>query len=155
MYYGFTAATGGLNNVQSIRYVSSSSLKDTDNDGIYNSFDLDSDNDGIPDNVEAQPTASYDVPSGTWADTDGDGLADQYDTDDGGTAVTLPDTDGDGISDYLDSDSDNDGYTDCEEGYENANCANIVVGDNGMASWVENSDIYWDTDHAVFQWKSQ
>jgi hypothetical protein len=61
----------------------------------------------------------------------------------------LPDTDNDGTPDFLDSDSDNDGYTDCEEGYKNADCSNIVVGDNGMASWVENSDIYWDTDHAV------
>ena len=125
--------------------------QDIDGDGFLNRLDLDSDNDGIPDNVEAQATVTYDVPSATWADADGDGLADQYDTDSGGTAVTIPNTDGDGIPDFLDSDSDNDGYTDCEEGYVNADCSNIIVGNNGMASWVENSDIYWDTNtnHAV------
>jgi len=126
---------------------------DSDNDGFKDYLDLDSDNDGIPDNVEAQPTGSYDVPSGTWTDTDGDGLADQYDDDTSGkvgsNGLIPPDTDGDNKADFLDSDSDNDGYTDCEEGYENADCDNIVVGDNGMASWVENNDIYWDTDHAV------
>ena len=57
VYFGFTAATGGATNVQSIRNISSLTLKDTDSDGILNSLDLDSDNDGIPDNVEAQMTS--------------------------------------------------------------------------------------------------
>jgi len=126
---------------------------DSDGDGIKDYLDLDSDNDGIPDNVEAQPTDSYDPPSSAWTDSDGDGLADQYDDDTSGKAGSnglIPvDTDGDNKADFLDLDSDNDGYTDCEEGYENADCSNIVVGNNGMVYWVENSDIYWDTDHAV------
>ena len=128
---------------------SNASAVDTDGDGIADHFDLDSDNDGIPDNVEAQRTDGYDAPDATWDDGDGDGLADQYDPDNNGTAVPLPDTDGDGTLDFLDNDSDNDGYSDCEEGYTSPDCANIVVGSNGMASWVENDDIYWDTDHPV------
>ncbi len=157
VYYGFTAATGGLNNVQSIRYVSSSSLKDTDNDGIYNSFDLDSDNDGIPDNVEAQPTTGFLKANIAWADDDNDGLANQYDPDfAGSTPVVLPDTDGDGIRDNLDSDSDNDGYTDCEEGFPDATSGKSCpisntdtnLGTNGMINWA-GSDGYWDTDHAI------
>lgn len=91
---------------------------DKDQDGIPNQYDLDSDNDGIPDVVE-----SYGV------DTDGDGVIDNYtDTDnDGfsqnvdannsgvqnsGTGLGAPDFDGDGIANYLDLDSDNDGIPD-------------------------------------------
>ena len=36
---------------------------DFDNDGIPNHLDLDSDNDGIPDNIEAQTTAGYIAPA--------------------------------------------------------------------------------------------
>ena len=109
---------------------------DTDGDGIPDYLDLDSDNDGIPDNVEANTTAGYLYPSGT---VTSEGLWDNY-----GDGLQPVDTDGDGISDYLDSDSDNDGYTDCEEGNTNADCANITVGNNGLASWAENSDDYSD-----------
>lgn len=41
---------------------------DTDGDGLINCFDLDSDNDGIPDNVEAQTTTGYIAPSGIGAE---------------------------------------------------------------------------------------
>ena len=81
-----------------------------DEDGIINSLDLDSDNDGIPDNIEAQTTIGYIAPTGT--DTDGDGLDDAYDTDNGGTAIILLNTDGTGAPDYLELDSDNDGIPD-------------------------------------------
>ncbi|WP_298782176.1 tandem-95 repeat protein, partial [uncultured Polaribacter sp.] len=85
---------------------------DSDNDGIADNLDIDSDNDGIPDNVEAQLTDDYIVVTGT--DTDGDGLADVYDN--ATSSGLLPiDTDGDFILDYLDTDSDNDSLTDTEE----------------------------------------
>ena len=142
VYYGFTAATGGLNNVQSIRYVSSSTLKDSDGDGIYNSLDLDSDNDGIPDNVEAQKTNRYIAPSGQ--DTDGDGLDDAYDPDNNGTLLMLDDSDHDNIVDTVDTDSDNDGYSDCEEGLPdttaNKSCPVASVEGNGRVSWAGSSD---------------
>ncbi|MBK7376696.1 MAG: T9SS type A sorting domain-containing protein [Chitinophagaceae bacterium] len=94
---------------------------DKDKDGIPNQYDLDSDNDGIPDVVEA-----YGV------DTNGDGIIDNYtDTDaDGfsqnvdanstgvqgsGNGLGIPDLDGDGIFNYLDTDSDNDGIPDVVE----------------------------------------
>ena len=57
--------------------------KDTDGDGVKDSLDTDSDNDSIPDSVEAGP--------------------------DPGNPV---DTDGDGTPDYKDTDSDNDGVPD-------------------------------------------
>jgi len=81
---------------------------DIDGDGIINSLDLDSDNDGITDNVEAQATQGYKGPSGI--DVNGDGLDDTYV---GG--ITATDTDSDGTADYKDSDADNDGILDIAE----------------------------------------
>lgn len=85
---------------------SSSIVYDFDNDGLSNEMDLDSDGDGIPDNVEAQTTAGYELP-GTAVDAQG--RLDAYTA----TGITnIVDTDGDGIEDYLDNDSDNDGILD-------------------------------------------
>ncbi len=87
--------------------------------GGGNRLDIDSDNDGITDNVEAQDTGNYIAPSGI--DIDGDGLDDAYDADTNSADETLSqgltpiDTDGDGFADYVDFDSDNDGLTDAEE----------------------------------------
>ncbi|WP_372776678.1 tandem-95 repeat protein, partial [Mangrovibacterium sp.] len=89
-------------------------LVNSDNDRFPNSLDIDSDNDGIPDNVEAQSEASYHAPLGT--DTDGDGWDDAYDPDNGGTPIVLKDTDNDGYYDYVDIDTDNDGILDIVEG---------------------------------------
>jgi hypothetical protein len=69
---------------------------DSDGDGIPDFRDLDSDNDGIYDSIEAGVL-----------DENQDGFADN------GTQVTqLRDTDGDGIPDYLDLDSNGDGVLD-------------------------------------------
>jgi len=127
-------------------------VRDTDGDGIPDHLDLDSDNDGIPDNVEGQGTDEYIAPSGN--DSDGDGIDDSYDPDaSNGAPFTLPDRDHDGIPDYLDTDSDNDGYTDCEEGVDtaNKNCPvdNNTVGDNGLVDWAETTDDYTDVNGDV------
>ncbi len=84
-----------------------------DNDSNPNYRDLDSDNDGIPDNVEAQPTFEYVPPTGN--DTDNDGLDDAYEGN-GDAGLDLEDTDGDGTPDYLDDDTDNDWVPDNNEG---------------------------------------
>ncbi len=86
-----------------------STAADTDGDGIPNSLDIDSDNDGITDLIEAQSTAGYVAPTGL--DSDGDGLDDAYETD----GLVPVDTDGDGTPDYQDADSDNDGVADSVE----------------------------------------
>ncbi len=96
---------------------------DTDKDGLNNEFDLDSDNDGIPDNVEAQPTSGYIVPNGVYDVVSGIDTA--YPT-----GITLEDTDGDNIPDIIDLDSDNDGTPDIEE--------------NGMANSITT---FTDTDN--------
>ncbi|MCB0775289.1 MAG: hypothetical protein KDB99_03075, partial [Chitinophagaceae bacterium] len=57
--------------------LSSLSLPNTDGTGGINAFDIDSDDDGIPDNIEGLITNSYLLPSGL--DSDGDGIDDSYD----------------------------------------------------------------------------
>jgi len=97
--------------------------EDADGDGIQNKADQDSDNDGIPDSVEAGDSDTSTPP----VDTDGDGLPDFVDPDsdddgipdeiEAGDDPTDPvDTDGYGTPDYLDEDSDNDSIPDSEEG---------------------------------------
>jgi hypothetical protein len=116
---------------------------DTDGDGVIDALDLDSDDDGYPDEDEGtvdrngNGIPAYRDPAegpGTDDDLDGDGLTndvegtigtDPEDSDsdgdtisdfeetDGGTAV---DTDGDGVIDALDTDSDGDGLLDEDEG---------------------------------------
>ncbi len=89
---------------------------DTDGDGIPNFLDLDSDNDGLTDNREAQPSAGFIVI--TSLDTDGDGLKDVYDADNGGTYINPINSDSDGDPDYLDTDSDDDNVPDVVEGFD-------------------------------------
>lgn len=91
---------------------------DLDSDGVTNEFDLDSDNDGLPDLIEAGGAALDQDFNGRVddnTDVDGDGLADVGDPSQGADPLVPPDTDGDGIPDTLDIDSDNDGKTDFEE----------------------------------------
>ncbi len=92
----------------------------SDADGRANHLDIDADDDGIPDNIEAQATAGYTPPTGN--DADGDGLDDAYDADDGNTdpfvsaGLTPENTDGSDNADFLDGDSDNDTVPDLNEG---------------------------------------
>lgn len=95
---------------------SSLGLPNTDGTGRANVYDIDSDDDGIPDNIEGQPTATYRLPYGT--DSDGDGIDDAYDSINGfgGNGINPVNTDGDALPDYLDTDADGDGIPDIQEG---------------------------------------
>ncbi len=97
---------------------------DSDGDGLINSIDLDSDNDGVSDLKEGGgQDANGDGQLDLIIDDDRDGLANMVDTDnneiegpnDGGTALSSPDTDRDGFADSVDLDSDNDGVADIVE----------------------------------------
>ncbi|MBL0181283.1 MAG: T9SS type A sorting domain-containing protein [Chitinophagaceae bacterium] len=91
-------------------------LRNTDGNGNPDYLDIDSDDDGIPDNIEGMSTAGYLLPGIT--DTDGDGLVNTYDNivGFGGAGIFVYDHDGDGIPDYRDLDSDGDGQPDVIEG---------------------------------------
>ena len=114
---------------------------DSDGDGIENSLDIDSDNDGIPDFYESVALAGTSL---TNNDTNLDGLDDVFDT-----VASNTDSDNDGIPNYLDLDSDNDGIYDlAESGFtatdanndgiiDNANAAN--VGTNGYFNSLETA----------------
>lgn len=87
---------------------------DTDNDGVVNYFDLDDDNDGIPDAVEILTalnngdTDSDGIPDIQDLDSDNDGLWDVweagggwYDPDNNGTYVNWYDANNNGLDDYI------------------------------------------------------
>ncbi|MEP1488070.1 MAG: choice-of-anchor D domain-containing protein [Algibacter sp.] len=107
-------------------------LCDMDGDGVANVFDLDSDNDGIPDAVEANSTsAALSAGKGQltgiapWDDSlNNNGMHDSLE------ALSPIDTDSDTIPDYLDLDSDNDGIFDVDElGITNTNDTSFQNGD--------------------------
>lgn len=111
-------------------------LLDSDNDGRPNAYDIDSDNDGITDNTEAQATCSFKMP--LYSDCDNDGVDDAYDI--GGCAsctrtsggLTPFDKDGDSTPDYLDLDTDNDSAPDIYEGHT-IKTVNYWIGATGDA----------------------
>ena len=92
---------------------------DIDGDGIINAVDMDDDNDGAWDSIDALPLD----PRG-YLDTDGDGIGNFEDRDADGDGVDNAedsfasdprewlDTDGDGIGNNIDNDDDNDGIPD-------------------------------------------
>lgn len=101
---------------------------DNDSDGIANHLDLDADNDGIYDAVEAnhlimQTDGEISGPFGE------NGLSDLAETapESGLINYTISNADGEDPPDYLDTDSDNDGCSDANEGYYNPNAD---AGDN-------------------------
>jgi hypothetical protein len=127
---------------------------DFDGDGIPNHLDLDSDNDGILDNTEAQASGASFI-AFTATDTDMDGLVDVYDTTPNGNVdgsgsigITPIDTDtGTGFDDnpdYLDIDSDQDGIPDIIEAQTTLGYTAPTgdVGANGVDSAYENVDTY-------------
>jgi hypothetical protein len=98
-------------------------VTDTDGDGLENYLDLDSDTDGILDNIEGQTTLGFRSPLN--ADVDGDGWDDEYDGDvtngTNGTPIVLSNNDGAGDPDYIDGDTDGDGLVDWMEGFDDNN----------------------------------
>ncbi|MDO7171063.1 LamG-like jellyroll fold domain-containing protein [Mariniflexile sp. AS56] len=102
---GIPNAVQASANSGTVNYVIQESLDDADY--ILNYLDLDSDGDGIPDNIEAQTTVGYIAPSG---------VVNAWGVDTNYTSGLVPvNTDGTDNPDYLDLDSDNEGGNDTTE----------------------------------------
>ena len=110
--YFYNNETGGLGNDLAIDDIQiTQTLCDTDGDNVANVFDLDSDNDGIPDAVEAGYTATTNGKGiiDNWSDNNGNGMHDAYE------GLTPLDSDNEGVPNYIDLDSDNDAIFDVDE----------------------------------------
>ena len=123
---------------------------DTDGDSLPDYLDEDSDNDGVPDNIEAHDADHDGIPDVTLigSDKDMDGLDDAYE---GSTQIDLdvndeindpindlPNTDDDDESDYRDSDDDNDGIETIDEDMNaDKNYANDDSNGNGIPEYLE------------------
>ncbi|MCA1965797.1 MAG: choice-of-anchor D domain-containing protein [Flavobacterium sp.] len=119
--------TGGTGNDLALDDILiSQTLCDLDGDNIADVFDLDSDNDGIPDVVEV---GLGNLSEGKaylyqWVDVNQNGMHDVAESH------IVPDNDGDGAPNYLDLDSDNDSIFDVDESW--AGNINAYVGyENG------------------------
>ncbi|WP_343630922.1 Ig-like domain-containing protein [Fluviicola sp.] len=119
----------------------------TDGTGGANYLDIDSDNDGITDNSEAQSTTGYIAPTGM--DTDRDGLDNAYDTNNGGTAISPVNTDGTDNPDYTDADSDNDGISDAIEGWDTDGDGTANTAASGLDSDNDGLDNAYDTNNST------
>ncbi|MEY5049820.1 MAG: hypothetical protein RLZZ175_3179, partial [Bacteroidota bacterium] len=137
VYFGFTASTGGAINEQKIRipdsFCSYPIFKDTDNDGIVNSLDTDSDGDGCADAIEGgasfTPTNLTSNRLSGGVDANGIpviatssgqtiGTSDNANSKDVVCSLCTSDNDNDGVCDVDDLDDDNDGILDnveCED----------------------------------------
>ncbi len=139
---GTLGSDGWSNTVDAL---SSITLTNTDGQGSSNVYDIDSDNDGIPDVVEAQLTVSYLAPSGS--DSDNDGIDNSFDNNDatfGGATnngIAPIDTDVDSTPDYLDLDSDADSYSDRIEGWDLDGDGEIELGE---VSFIGTTDLDGD-----------
>jgi hypothetical protein len=110
------------NFIDDVQIIINQNCIDSDGDGIADSFDVDDENDGIPDIEEAgfkaysngKSTMDRTSPA-TWLDANNNGLNDFIETMISGGTYTIPDTDGDGIPNFLDMDSDNDSLFDVDE----------------------------------------
>ncbi|MEQ1732365.1 MAG: Ig-like domain-containing protein, partial [Bacteroidia bacterium] len=144
---GFVADANGVD----VAHTAGLTPQDKDGDGLPNYLDLDADNDGIADVVEAGGIdANNDGVPDSFNDTDDDGLSDVVDPTTGGTKLTIGDLDGDGLPNYLDLDSDNDGIADVIEaggtdpdnnGYASTGASNtLIVGTNGWINEIDGND---------------
>jgi hypothetical protein len=104
-------------------------------------LDADTDGDGIPDVVEAQPTSTYTAPLG---DLDLDGFDDAW----GPAGIAAQDTDGTGGPDLLDADADDDGTSDALEG--GTLPSGVDADGDGLDAAVDPDDSAWGPVDAGF-----
>ncbi|MFK8059142.1 MAG: beta strand repeat-containing protein, partial [Polaribacter sp.] len=143
---GSTISTIGI--PSSTQNGSGNSPINSDSDALFNYLDIDADNDGIPDNIEAQTSIGYVAPSGigaTITDINTNGLDDNYEN--GNIyGITPTNTNLNTTPDYLDSDSDNDTINDILENGDTDNILSGVDADNdGLDNnFDDNNDLLID-----------
>ncbi len=128
--YFYNNQLGGLGNDLAMDDIEiTQTLCDTDGDGVADIFDLDSDNDGIPDVVEAGlgTISNGKAIIDTWVDNNGNGMHDAAE------GLSPLDSDSDGTPNFLDLDSDNDSIFDVDEsGAGNSGNPNYQNGDGDI-----------------------
>lgn len=131
----YSTSTGRLTSPVGSNGIPSSStttanLNDFDGDGLKNFLDIDADNDGLRDYLEAQETPGLAPTLPAGADSDQDGIDDRYDATTNGIALNPQNfgLDADGFPDYLDINSDGDLFVDAIEAYDNPADATTVPG---------------------------
>jgi len=130
-------------------------------DGIADIIDLDSDNDGIPDAVEARATANhiqYPASVDDAADADDDGILDVFDSGiEFGSSLAAfklatrlpyadPDDSADSLPDYLDLDSDGDSLSDDAEAVDLAVAPSVSDPDGSVSSAASILSLLGDND---------
>lgn len=139
---GFAGDNGIVDSLETVAesWILNYTVWNLDGDSLYNYLDLDSDADGLPDNVEAQSFSWYIDPSYTYTEY---GLHISY-----SWGLTPVNTDGTGKPDYLDVDSDDQGDNDTVE-------AGLTLtgtgGINGLVESMETIDDYSDVN-GIFGW---
>ena len=162
VFFGYTSSTGGFNNDQRVRYTDFCTelpiTVDTDNDGIPNQLDLDSDGDGCSDsneyynnNTSAASGQQFGQTGGAIAPVNANGqvtlAAATYtgsytNVINSGVATACVDYDGDGVSDSTDLDDDNDGILDTNE--KGACGPGSIISLKGLKGVVYNSTAVLD-----------
>jgi len=137
---GLNGLDDSLENVDDVSAVINYALPNSDTDTNLNYLDIDSDNDGIVDNIEAQLTDSYNTPSLT---VDNNGVVTNY-----LTGLTPIDTDGDNIPDYMDTDSDDDLRDDNIEAWDTDNNGVAEVIFSNTDSDSDGLDNAYDNDNS-------
>ena len=117
------------------------SIINTDTDIYPNYIDIDSDADGIVDNIEAQPTDNYIAPN---AIIDSNGLDTAYPN-----GLSPVDTEGDTFFDYVDTNSDNDIRDDNIEGWDFNNDGIAETVASGLDTDNDGLDDAYDTNDSM------
>ncbi|WP_299015525.1 Ig-like domain-containing protein, partial [uncultured Polaribacter sp.] len=141
---GTVGTTTTTNGIPSSAGTGNTPTDTADGDTIPDYLDIDSDNDGIPDNIEGQTTVAYEEPSGVGLailDTNSNGVDDNYEN---GTNIGIvpvnTDATNDTIPDYLDTDSDNDGIPDIQENGSGNTLANADADGDGLDDNFDDND---------------
>jgi hypothetical protein len=153
---GFTAPTGsvGTNGYYDIYETSADSgvaaNAPLNTDGTFGAdyLDIDSDNDGIPDNVEAQTTLGYTTPTGNVGENGVDSAYENVDTYTP-TGINITDTDIDGTVDFRDSDSDNDGTNDIDENGEGNTLSGSDTDGDGLDNNFDADNVNYDVNDNI------